>query len=203
MTPQEFRDLANDRTDEQLVDLCLSDTDTPFVFDTEPNNWARFRQAISEALGIGPADIRVVGSGRFGFSLKPGCNLRRFQDTSDIDLAITNEGAFDGLWDAILAAAYPRPPISIRPGGWMEKLRNELYTGWISPRKLAMDVRLFGNKALPVIEFRTRWFDTLKGASRHAVRRHEDIQGRLYRTRRHLELYHLNSVASLRRSLSQ
>ena len=35
------------------------------------------------------------------------------------------------------------------------------------------------------------------------ARRHEDITGRLYRTWEHAELYHLHSLASLRKSLKE
>lgn len=149
------------------------------------------------------ADIRVVGSGRFGFSTQPGSNLRSFRDTSDIDVIIVNNGLFDQLWLALLNAAYPRPPITDRFGGWLRARRNEVYTGWLTPVEIHLDAKIVGTRAQPVLEFRTRWFNALKQASRYPPRRHENITGRLYRTWRHAELYHLYSLGELRKTLTQ
>jgi hypothetical protein len=202
MTSGDFRDLLAHRTDEELLDPCLHDDQTPYVFDPAPNSWDAFRTLLVTRLGVARPDIRVVGSGRFGFSTKPGHNLRSFQDTSDIDLIIVNSDLFDRLWIALLVAAYPRPPITQLVGGWLKNRRNELYTGWLTPLEIRLDVTIIGAKARPVLEFNVQWFNALKEAARHAPRRHEDITGRLYRTWRHAELYHLQSLAALRRSLT-
>jgi hypothetical protein len=154
-------------------------------------------------LGASRDDIRVVGSGRFGFSLKPGGNLKRFADTSDIDVVVVSASLFDELWMALLEAAYPRPPITERLGGWLGRRRSEVYTGWLTPLAIRLDRRIVGSKATPVLDFNFRWFKTLKEASELPLRRHEDISGRLYRTWNHAELYHLSSLAALRSSLAE
>ena len=203
MTPGEFRDLIDARTDSELLEPCLLDEQPPYVFEPEPDTWDTFRDEIVSALPITRADIRVVGSARFGFSMKPGRNLRRFTDTSDIDVVIVNQSLFDELWIALLEAAYPRSPATEMMRNWFRSRRYELYTGWLTPIEMGLDRRILGDKVRPVLEFRTRWFNALKQASRHPPRRHEDIQGRLYRTWRHAELYHLSSLADLRRSLER
>jgi len=203
MTSDEFRDLLQRQSDLQLLDPCLRDERTPYVFQPKPEAWDTFRDELVSRLSVSRADIRVVGSGRFGFSMKPGHNLRSFRDTSDIDVIIVNSDLFDQLWLALLHAAYPRPPVTERIGGWLERRRNELYTGWLSPLEIKLDITIFGGKAKPVLDFNTRWFNTLKQASRHPPRRHEDITGRLYRTWRHAELYHLHSLTALRKTLAE
>ncbi|MFZ0638477.1 MAG: hypothetical protein WAN33_07415 [Candidatus Acidiferrales bacterium] len=135
--------------------------------------------------------------------MKPGSNLRAFKDTSDIDVAIVNSILFDELWIYILEAAYPRPPVSQRFSGWLEIRRNELYTGWLTPLDIKLDMTILGIRAKPVLDFRLRWFNALKEASQHPPRRHEDITGRLYRTWRHAELYHLHNLAVLRKNLTE
>jgi hypothetical protein len=203
MTSDEFRQLLKQQSDSQLLEPCLHDDRPPFVFEPKPEAWDTFRDELVARLGVTRSEIRIVGSGRFGFSMKPGLNLRGFRDTSDIDVIIVDPEMFDHLWLSILNAAYPRPPISTKLGGWLETRRNELYTGWLTPLKIRLDVKIFGAKAKPVLDFNARWFDTLKKASQHPPRRHEDITGRLYRTWRHAELYHLNSLAVLRRTLAE
>ncbi len=202
MTPEAFLQLVRQRTDLDLLGLCLHDAEPPFVFETKPVSWDTFREALTSNLPITREDIRIVGSARLGFSMRPGRNLRLFADTSDIDLVVVNAALFDELWGALLTAAYPRHPITGILGGWLVHRRNEIYTGWLSPPQMRLDKTIFGAKATPVLEFRTKWFNALKEASRHPPRRHEDIQGRLYRTWRHAELYHLHSLGELRRSLS-
>ena len=202
MTADEFRELLAARADAELMGLCLRDELVPFVFEPRPDAWDVFRDVIVAAFGGNRADITVVGSGRLGFSLKPDRNLAAFTERSDIDLIVVNPDLFDALWLALLSAAYPRPPVTDRLGAWLRDRRNELYTGWISPIEIRLDIAIYGAKAEPVVGIRAQWFDTLKEASRHPPRRHEDIRGRLYRTWEHAELYHVNSLAALRRSLA-
>lgn len=203
MTTEEFRDLLQQQSDPQLLSSCLHDDRTPYVFEPQPAAWDTFRDELVSGLAVSRPDIRVVGSARFGFSTKPGRNLREFSDTSDIDVVIVNPSLFDQLWLALLDAAYPRPPIAQKLGGWLQTRRNEVYTGWLTPMEIRLDFRIVGPRAKPVLDFRTRWFNALKKASRHPPRRHEDITGRLYRSWRHAELYHLHSLAALRRTLAE
>jgi hypothetical protein len=192
MTADEFRALLATRSDADLLAPCLHDEDAPYLFETHPAAWHGFRAIIVETLGVSAGDIRIVGSARFGFSLKPGQNFRDFRDTSDVDVVIVNADLFDELWVSLLAAAYPRPPASHRLGGWLQKRRNEVYTGWITPHEIRLDRSIFGQRATPVLDFRSRWFNALRLAARQPARRFEDIHGRLYRTWRHAELYHLH-----------
>lgn len=203
MTPTEFRRLLGEHPDIRLLEPCLHDDRPPFVFDAKPQAWDTFRDELVTNLGVNRTEIRVVGSGRFGFSLKPGHNLKVFSDTSDIDVVVVNAGLFDQLWLSILDAAYPRPPVTEMIGGWLKSRRDELYTGWLTPLEVKLDSTIFGTKAKPVLEFNTRWFNALKIAARHPPRRHEGVNGRLYRTWQHADLYHLHSIAALRRSLTE
>jgi hypothetical protein len=151
--------------------------------------------------GLAVADVRVVGSGRHGFSMKPNSRFRVFNDASDIDVVVVNEQIFDALWILLLQTAYPRLASNRGIGGWDVPARAELYAGWLTPTAVRMDWKIIGRRAAPLIEFKQKWFDALKQAARHATKRHNDITGRLYRTWRHAELYHLFSIAELRRSL--
>lgn len=204
MTSQEFLQLLERCDDQKLLQPCLHDDAPPYVCQGQPAAWDAFRDQIVAHLSITRQDIRVIGSGRFGFSLKPWSNLKRFEDTSDIDVIVVNKDLFDRLWYALLEAAYPRGGyIELKLGGWLRRRRNELYTGWLTPLKIKLDYGIVGPKAKPVLDFNARWFNALKEASRYPTQRHENISGRLYRTWRHAELYHLNSLAALRNTLTK
>lgn len=200
MTSDEFRGLLAEHDDQHLLGICLRDDAVPFVFEPKPAEWDTFRTVLVDNLGCAAADISVVGSARLGLSLKPDMNLRAFTDKSDIDVVVVNAALFDALWLALLAAAYPRPPVTERLGPWLKERRNELYTGYVTPLALRLDPKIYGAKAQPVLETRTLWFNALKEASRYPPRRHEDINGRLYRSWDHAELYHVSSLGALRRS---
>lgn len=201
MTPEDFRALLAGNDETAILNATLHSDAAPYAFEPNPIRWDAFRGSISARLNINAADIRLVGSGRLGFSMKPGNNLRSFQDTSDLDVVVINPDAFDTLWALLLQAAYPRPPNSYASGTWMGRTRNELYTGWISPARISFDASIQGTRVRPVLQLRTQWFNTLQEASQYPPRRHESIQCRLYRTWRHAELYHLHSISALRQSL--
>jgi len=203
MTPEEFRGFVNSQNDSAILGLCLGEDMIPYVFEPEPDKWNTFRDFVSAELGVARNDIRIVGSGRLGFSMKPRMKLKSFSDKSDIDVVIVNSAMFDWLWLALLRAAYPRFPLTQTLGGWLRKRRNEIYTGWLTPLEIRLDLTIHGAKAKPVVEFNARWFNTLKLASQIPPRRHEDVSGRLYRSWEHAELYHLQSLAALRRSLTE
>lgn len=204
MTPEQFRELMQQQDDAHMLGPCLHEDGAPYVFDPRPQAWDTFRDEFVAALGVVRGDIRVVGSGRLGLSMKPGHNLRSFSDRSDVDVVIVNSALFDQLWLSMLEAAYPRPPVIqvVGFGGWLENRRAELYTGWLTPLAIKLSSRIFGEKAKPVLDFNARWFNALKKASQHPPRRHENVTGRLYRTWRHAELYHLHSLAELRKTLN-
>jgi hypothetical protein len=123
MTSDEFRELIAANDDATLLGPVLRENLVPYVFDPDPPTWDAFRGGRVAAFGVAVDDITVVGSGRFGFSMRPDANLRAFTDQSDIDVIVVNARLFDQLWINLLRAAYPRPPVTsqvgptpIRPG---------------------------------------------------------------------------------------
>jgi hypothetical protein len=203
MTPNEFRELLASTSDSDLLGPCLHNDEIPFVFDSTSKSWDQFRKEIVIPLGLAVDDIRVVGSGRMGFSTKPGMNLREFRDKSDVDVAIVNAELFDWIWVSLLQIAYPRPPVSHKTVAWLTETQRGVYTGFIQPLELQYDLAIYGNIARPLADFRSRWFTSLKESARFVKRRHEDVKGRLYRTWQHAELYHLDSLKGLRKTLAR
>lgn len=202
MTPQQFRTLLGQKTNIELLDPCLHDDSPPFVFEGHDGSWDAFRDELVDQLEIQRDNIRIVGSGRLGFSLRPGTNLKLFDDRSDIDVVIVDSDLFDQIWLALLRAVYPNHGMNQRIGGWLDSIRNQVYGGWIVPPQIKLDGKVFGARARTVIDLRTRWFNALKLAAQHPTKGHADIQGRIYRTWSHADLYHSDSLNSLRASLT-
>jgi hypothetical protein len=138
MRPKDFRELMGRSKDSELLDLCLRSEDVPFAIGSLAA-WNSFRDALVNALPIARADIRIVGSARLGFSMKPRGNLKRFRESSDIDVLIVNDSLFDWLWLSLLSTAYPRNALFRGVGGWDEAGRSELFAGWLTPLLVRMD----------------------------------------------------------------
>jgi hypothetical protein len=203
MKPDKFREMLHATADPDLLDVCLRADDVPFICKDAPG-WSAFRQEMARGVdGVAEADIRIVGSARLGFSMRPRNRLREFTEESDIDVGVVNEVLFDWLWIALLVAAYPRMAANRGIGRWDVPGRAELFAGWLTPTAIQMDWKIIGQRGVPLSQFKQKWFDALKQAARHSTKPHNDIQGRLYRTWRHAELYHLFSIAELRRSLEK
>jgi len=203
MTAAEFRVLLAKHAPQDLLGLCVKDDEVPFAFDKNPDCWTEFRETFGAKFRVNPSDIRVVGSGRHGISAKPGKNLKTFIDTSDIDVVVISAALFDNLWQKLLEAAYPREGNLHLLAGHLRELQSEVYTGFLTPAEFRFDRLKFGEHAAPVYEFRADWFSALKRASNLPIRRHENMEARVYRTWAHAERYHLDSIASLQRSLNK
>jgi hypothetical protein len=200
MTADEFRADLRDKSLPELLDMSLHNDEPPYVLEDQ-DRWDAFRDSIVKNTGAEKSGIRIVGSARFGFSLRPNLEFRKFSDTSDIDVVVVSPDLFDSFWISLLSAAYPRHRLAQGPGGWLLKERRELYGGWLTPLKIRLDGRILGPKATPALEFKEKWFNALKEAARFPTRRHEDVQGRLYRTWTHADLYHQFSLTELKASI--
>ncbi|HEV2436444.1 MAG TPA: hypothetical protein VG077_10640 [Verrucomicrobiae bacterium] len=86
MIPDEFQQLIEEQTDTQLLGSCLYEDMVPYVFEPKPEAWDTFRYLLVSSFNVGRADIRVVGSGRLGFSLKPGKKLIKLAEDIDEQL---------------------------------------------------------------------------------------------------------------------
>src|SRR5687767_2525443 len=124
-----------EKGDKDLLEVCLRDDSAPFVFDADDEAWTNFKSELEKTLTVKSADVRVVGSARLGFSLKPHMDLKLFTNTSDIDVVVVSDTIFDEIWHDILVAAYPRELSGVPLGGWIAATRRDLYTGWLSPTR--------------------------------------------------------------------
>jgi hypothetical protein len=88
--------------------------------------------------------------------------------------------------------------------------RDEVWWGYLRPAEWTQIARKLGllndPDALkhfgPVRDLSTQWFNTLKGLARDRALSMREVNGRLYRTLEHATLYHTDSLAKLRASMS-
>ncbi len=168
-----------------------------FAFRDDFGAFTAMVDHLVERLGVEPAGITVVGSGKVGFSLSPDRFPRKFGEESDIDVLVVDEALFDSAWYTMLEWNYPRR--YKLPGGehrWARQRQEDLYWGWFAPDRIRYEGLQFPESLAPLRDLSAKWFDAFQSlgllppfASRH-------VSGRLYRTWDHAHRYH---VAGLRR----
>lgn len=94
-TADEWRALLKGFSAEAVAHKMLLAT-VPFVFKDEPLKFALFRRTISEAFGVRPTDVFIVGSALAGRSLKGRAIDKEYTPSSDsdIDTLIISEHLF-------------------------------------------------------------------------------------------------------------
>lgn len=66
----------------------------PWAFSNEPLLFEKVRELIANEIRIEPADIKLIGSARMGYSMNPTKVGNQFSDTSDLDLAVVSAEYF-------------------------------------------------------------------------------------------------------------
>ncbi len=187
-------------------------TGPPFIFGNADDTLA-FQRYVAASLGVPAAasHVLVVGSAKTGFSLDPDRYFQPFGPASDIDVAVINEDLFDEAWRAMLAWDYATMRTrTAQDRRWLSDRRFNVWSGWYDPAGWELRERGEIHLTLPAIlrplrDFSYRWFWTFRSLSRYRyhreVPRHR-VDARLYRTRRHLAMYHASGLRILRTRLT-
>jgi hypothetical protein len=150
-------------------------------------------------LPIKRENIRVVGSGRIGFSLNPNTFPRRFSSESDLDVLIVDQKLFDLVWMTMLKWNYPRR-LNL-PGGeakWRNRRQKDLFWGWFYPDKIQFEGLLFPEQLEPLRILSVTWFNAFQSVGTIPQFATRAVSGRLYRTWKHVILYHLEGLRQLK-----
>jgi len=197
-SPEEFRTL--------LVRAPLGDllrehilAGMPYAFRDSPHLLLLLKEHLCSTLPIEQRNVRIVGSGRTGFSLNPHNFPRRFSDESDLDVAVIDEKLFDVVWMTMLKWNYPRRrglPAGERE--WRNTRQNELYWGWFSPDAIGYEGLQFPEQLTQLRDLSARWFDAFQSVGTIPEFATRPVGGRLYRSWKHVLLYHLDGLRQLK-----
>lgn len=141
------------------ADLLRHDDETMiqryFEHDTEPycmdnRSYFDLKKSIGTQYTLELKSVFMVGSGKLGFSIKPGHEFRPFGDNSDVDLAIVSSGLFEKVWGACSLYSRQRGQV------WADKKKfcSYLLQGWIRPDLLPIGM------GFPM---RNEWWDFFQG----------------------------------------
>jgi hypothetical protein len=170
----------------------------PFVFRDDPGLETTLRRHLEDQLG--PLDaMRIVGSGRIGFSLNPNNFPRRFSAESDIDVLIVSQELFDKVWMTMLRWNYPRRGALAAPDeSWRRDRQRDLYWGWFQPDKIRFEGLTAPEELNGLRDLSAKWFNAFQSLGLHDEFADRRISGRLYRSWRHALLYHNEGLHQLK-----
>lgn len=186
----------------QPLDAILADhvlSGVPYAFRADPLAESLLKKHLCGELKLDPANIRVVGSARTGFSLNPHTFPRSFGPASDLDIIVVDQQLFDMVWRTMLEWNYPRRvalPTDERK--WRNARQNDLYWGWFRPDRLRYDGLQFPEVLTPLRDLSAKWFNAFRSLSTLNEFSDRDAAGRLYRSWTHALLYHLDGLRQLR-----
>lgn len=149
----------------------------------------RFREIISNGMGVNFHSVKIVGSAKLGYSLSPDHVLKPFvtsledEDKSDIDIAIVSIKMFDYLWDKIRHSKDIYSPIN--KACYLDTARS-IYRGFIKENvlnKLKNVKRLWQEKVNPITT-----------ALQYEMSIEHPISYRIYRSWDDIEEYQVHSI---------
>ena len=165
----------------------------PYFCSGQPELHDQMIDRITNGLGVGAADVCVVGSASIGFSLAPQKFGTPFSERSDIDVVVVSADLFDQSWLDILAnRRLPWATLRPRTKDRLMAHRSEsyIYNGWIYPDSIAEALGIGQN-----------WLRTFNGLSRIPAISSRSINSRLYRTWEHAKVYHRRGLRLIRNSI--
>jgi len=163
---------------------------TPWIFQSD-REYVTWRVELAEDLQVDPFAIVIVGSACTGYSLNPAKEFRKFNQASDIDVAIVSHRHFEDSWR------------------WLRDLKPaDLLTGSLEAdmfkwhrRNLVFDGTIATDRLLSRLPFGPIWASGLNKASSRLPSQGHAVKGRIYRDFESLRSYHVKNIAGLRRDL--
>ncbi len=185
-TQQEFIRLLQTRDIEQVVREFVLEGET-YIFRASPPAYRSFKERLAGSLGCRAENIRIVGSGKFGFSLAPHKYGQVFSPRSDIDVVVVDETMFDGAWiELVRAGPTTRALSAVLRGHFDEHRRNNVFWGFIEPGKL-----------MGLTTCYRFWFPAFQNIGSMSQIFGRVVKGRLYRTWEHAVQYHVSGAREI------
>ncbi|WP_018952515.1 hypothetical protein [Thioalkalivibrio sulfidiphilus] len=161
---------------------------TPHIFGNDQKGYVDWKSQLASKIEVDGRAITIIGSACVGFSLSPLKNLRDFDDSSDIDIAIISAYHFDVAWRCVRSFGPKVHSLSNKQRASLEDHKKRLiYWGTFDTKHL-----------LPKLPFGKKWFEAFEKMTTIAPTQDRDINARVYRDFESLSAYHTNNIKKLR-----
>jgi hypothetical protein len=178
------------------IDDCFLRSD-PYAFKDIANGFRSTAALIAQELDVDRNGIFCIGSGAVGLSLNPDKlsdgGLKKYDDESDLDLAVISEVYFETAWRDLRRAAQPTTE-------YMDTTVKQ-YIQW--QKKRFFDGAILANRLLPALSFAPTWEISLVRIQEHISRlfeREVSIGLWIYRDYWSLRNYISDGLVKCRRS---
>lgn len=185
-------DLLNAHADPSWIDDFYLRSD-PFAF--RQTSFRPVVSLITKEFDVDANGVFCIGSGAVGLSLNPekvtGNALKRYDDASDLDLAVISEVHFETAWRDLRRAAAP----SVTP------LDELVATNLRHQKKRFFDGAILADRLLPVLSFGPAWIQSLNRLSELialSLQRNVDVHMWVYRDYWSLQTYVLGGIVGCR-----
>ncbi|MGH9733752.1 MAG: hypothetical protein ACRD8A_04075 [Candidatus Acidiferrales bacterium] len=179
------RDSASRFLEEHVFDRV------PHVFTGDRALFVSWKRALAQALEVDPACLTVVGGAAVGNSLNPGKNLKAFDPSSDVDVAVVSHYHFTVAWRYLRTHSDRRLRVDARTRiAWDDHVRTYIYWGTIATDKL-----------LGVLPFGLQWLKAQASMSSIDPTKGHSVNFRIYSDFEALRSYQLMSIKNVRASL--
>ena len=153
----------------------------PYIFNNNSEDYINAKLNLSSLINVDSCSIIFVGSASTGFSLSPNKNFKKFNDRSDIDIAIISHYYFDVAWHALRNIEDYKEMPEVAESIRLHRQRY-IYYGTIATDKI-----------LGLMPFGKEWLAAIENLKTFPVFENRDINFRLYRDHESLRAYHINN----------
>lgn len=163
-----------------------------FVFGWREEPHAAFCRSMEQALEVGNGDIKLIGSGKLGFSLNPDHLLRRFRRDSDLDLVVVSSERFDAGLLELRELAPELRLASEDERRRLRKSRENSFNGYLRPDQLPLASSLSRS-----------WFPLLAGPYEFEPARSHPVKAWLFKSWRHVRICYAEHHERVQPALAQ
>jgi hypothetical protein len=168
----------------------------PWVFKDKEADHELLLSHLTTKLSIPKECIKIVGSGKVGYSISPDTYGRIFSDYSDVDVVVVDTTKFEAIWTLLLDWRYPwhlrKWPELERQWG-LARLEN-LICGWCIPDEIRAPGLSPTSLPPPLRAIAQHWFDSFKSLGQHPTLASRAFNARLYLSWEFVQRYHVWSL---------
>jgi hypothetical protein len=184
----------------KMMRLCATLDPSQFIHEhvlngaaavCEPEEYVFLINELARTLSVPSTDLRLVGSGKLGFSLNPDHLLRPFGRDSDLDFVVVSADLFDS---ASLELLVNNSAISLASESERRKLRKtreNVFNGFLRADQLPTSSSLS-----------REWFPRLAGPFDSKLARSHPVKAWLFRSFDHARIFYTNHQRKVQPSVA-
>ena len=162
----------------------------PHIFANDWEPYRKWRQKLGAAIGVDPCNICLIGSACVGVSFNPNKGLSKFEDSSDIDVAIVSDFHFNVAWRSLRGFRLADARTPKERQSLIAHRNRYIYWGCIATDKI-----------LRIFPFAKEWTIAISNMRAEPPTEDREIKFRIYKDYDALRTYQILGVKSLRVAL--